>query len=1162
MTANDDELSDYLAGRIPLDEAEELDRKIRHSASLQARLAQLASDPMIDRLRKVWLRQDLLTHAQPGSEDELGGDSDNLVDRYRLIELIGTGGMGQVWKAKPVHGSSPPVALKLVKPGLDSKSILERFEVERKTLAMMDHPCIAKVLDGGSTDQGQSYFVMELVNGPSITEYCDLHQLGVDQRLKLFVQVCRAVQHAHQKGIIHRDLKPSNILVTQYDGQPLPKVIDFGLAKALGDIDVTADDSQLTEYGALVGTVRYMSPEQVEMNSWDIDTRSDIYSLGAVLYELVTGTTPIQWAGGGEHSLLNVLQSIRETEPPKPSERLSSFSDARPASPQPTTGASAGSMQRTQRGLDYRAFLQVLRHDLDWIVMKAIEKKRERRYQTADSLAQDIDRYLTGQPVAARPPSAIYRLGKFVKKHRGAVTVAMALLIMTMAGVASLLWSLQADSQKRAVYAASSYSSIINELNLLAVSRRSGWTHRGLQLIEDASAISTPLQDSRQLRDWAVALLTTPDFDMTVGKRFTADLSPTDLTYSPSGRRLAVGLATTELQPQTTIVLIDLETDQQRWLTPDLSQMAMEIGSDPSVTSLRFGQDDDTLFVGTRNGWLLRLQLDRSPTAIKFARASRGGVLVRLSKDGRYCVTATSRQQKLPGEHDERVRCFDATTLEQLGVSEFNERVRSLSIAPDCSRLSISSDILDMDPAESIEHSLPSLERLRVIPGENALYHSQGHAIFTGKNATYNRFHIETPFDAAVYLPDRSLAWQPHRVPTFQPFQIADDGRLLAAAVPAEKSIYFWREAEAIPFMKFRLAGNRNIIGYALSPTMESMAVMTDEALELYNYTDRRQFHRVISLQTRATQFAVSTDQGELATLGDLKLTRYKMPTVRPFVSKSVYFSPVTRNAIAYDSINPKLVSIQVREDRTLEILISKRDEPTSEQVFSVRCEPEERFDAPKLAGLGWIDDEHLVAAIDFRLMVWNTNSQQLDVAMPQHNPDRKLPSYRAIAIRRDQCVTITEDGRLDHWRWTGKQLAKVQPSIELHTSEAERLAWHPGGNYVIVGTQSGSIQSIDLKLRQLVSVDEANHNGEICGAAWCDAERLVTASRDGKLALWQLSPSGKLKPYVAWDSRSGITAIDVKANGKLYVASAGESISVFDLVALDAAIAKLGIGH
>lgn len=1138
-----EELSDYLAGRTPMKEADEIERTIRDSATVQARLSNLPVDPMILRLRKVWNRQNRDADGQP-NEADLTSDDKVLVDRYCLIEVIGTGGMGQVWKAKPVNNISPAVALKLVKPGLDSKSIIERFELERKALAMMDHPCIAKVLDGGSTDQGQSYFAMELVDGSSITEYCHQHRLGIDQRLRLFVQVCRAVQHAHQKGIIHRDLKPSNILVTQYDGQPLPKVIDFGLAKALGDVNITGDNSQLTEYGALVGTVRYMSPEQVELKSWDIDTRSDIYSLGVVLYELLTGTPPIQLPADGQQSLFKMLQAIRETEPPKPSERLSSSS---------VSGSA-------DMSLSCRAFRQVLRRDLDWIVMKAIEKNRDRRYQTTDALAQDIDRYLTGQPVAARPPSAIYRLGKFVKKNRGPVTMVAAVFIMALAGVASLLWSSQANSQKRAVYAAASYSSVINELNLLSVNRHSGWTHRGLQLIQDASSISTPLRDARQLRDWAATLLTNSDVDMTVRKRFAADVSPTDMTYSPSGRRLAVGLATDDKRKRLTVLLLDLETDELRWLEPDTSHVAAENGSDPSVTSLRFGQDDDTLFVGTRNGLLLRLGLAQSPPAVTCTRASLGGVLVRLSSDGRFCVTATSRQQKQPGEHDERIRCFDAKTLEQIGMSEANQRVQTLSIAPDGSRMLISWDTFDANPPESIEYSLPGLEPLRTIPGENAEYHPLGNAVFTGGKTTYKRFNLEKPYEAFVYLIGPSLAWQQRRVPTFQHFQLADNGALLAASAMAEKCICFWREAEAIPWMKFRLSGNRNIIGYSISPTMDSIAVMTDKALELYNYTDRRHYHRVISLPTRITHFAVAPDQGEFAMLGDYRLCRYRLPWGRPFKSEEAGSSNLTRNGIAYDATNQNLVSTRVVADRTLEIVISSRTGATSDKIFRVPCEPTERFDAPKLAGLGWIDDDHLVAAIDFRLMVWNTNSGQLETAMPQHNPNRLLPSYSAIAVQQDRCITITLDGTLDHWRWTGKELVKSQPSIELMFSGAERLAWHPSGDFVIVGTQSGAIHSIDLRRGRSVFADEAVHSGEICGAAWCDAERLVTASRDGKIALWK-QQNGILIPYVAWDSRSGITAIDVSSDGKLcYVASASESISVFDLAALDAAFTNLGI--
>ncbi len=230
-------------------------------------------------------------------------------------------------------------------------------------------------------------------------------------------------------------------------------------------------------------------------------------------------------------------------------------------------------------------------------------------------------------------------------------------------------------------YAAAAYSSIINELNILSVNRQSGWTHRGLDLVAKASSIDTPLRDARQLRDWTVSMLTIPDFDMTIHKRFTGSLSPTDIAYSPSGRFLAVGLATTDASPWTTIVLVDLDTDAEQWLTPDIIPIAKEIGGDPGVTSLRFGQDDDTLFIGTRNGLLLRLSLNQSPPLVKYAHASRGGVLARPSADGRYCVTVTSRQQKLPGQHDERMRCFDATTLEELGVSEANERFTSLSIA-------------------------------------------------------------------------------------------------------------------------------------------------------------------------------------------------------------------------------------------------------------------------------------------------------------------------------------------------------------------------------------------------------------------------------------------------------------------------------------------------
>ena len=315
---------------------------------------------------------------------------------YRLLQPIGEGGMGVVFLAEQETPVRRPVAVKVIKPGMDTAQVVARFEAERQALALMDHNHIAKVLDAGTTDSGRPFFVMELVRGVPITEYCDQNRLTAKERLELVLPVCRAIQHAHQKGIIHRDIKPTNVLVTLHDGQPMPKVIDFGVAKAI-DQRLT-ERTLFTQLGVVVGTPEYMSPEQAQLGGRDIDTRSDIYSLGVLLYELLTGSTPLERQRLREAAFTEVLRRIREEEPHRPSTRLL------------TTEETASVAAR--RGTEPAKLAKLVRGDLDWIVMKALEKDRTRRYETANGLARDIERYLHDEPVEAGPPSSGYRLRK------------------------------------------------------------------------------------------------------------------------------------------------------------------------------------------------------------------------------------------------------------------------------------------------------------------------------------------------------------------------------------------------------------------------------------------------------------------------------------------------------------------------------------------------------------------------------------------------------------------------------------------------------------------------------------------------------------------------------------------------------------------------------
>ena len=366
------------------------------------------------------LSDDDLTKLAPRDAPAQLAEVPTHIGPYHLLRPLGEGGMGEVWKAEQKEPIERTVALKLIKLGMDTKQFIARFESERQALALMEHPCIARVIDAGATETGRPYFVMEYVEGAPITEYCDEHRLTIRERLELFMQVCEGVQHAHQKGIIHRDLKPSNVMVTEVDGKPLPKIIDFGLAKAT--TQSLTDKTVRTVLGSWIGTPAYMSPEQAEITD-DIDTRSDVYSLGVMLYELLTGLRPFDAEMLDSVGFDEMRRVIREVDAPQPSTRASASSDST---------ATAAEARQTEP----RALVKSLKGDLDWIVMKAVEKEKERRYGSPADLAADIERHLTSQPVLASPPSRVYRAQKFVRRHRIGVAAGVAVTVSLVAAVA------------------------------------------------------------------------------------------------------------------------------------------------------------------------------------------------------------------------------------------------------------------------------------------------------------------------------------------------------------------------------------------------------------------------------------------------------------------------------------------------------------------------------------------------------------------------------------------------------------------------------------------------------------------------------------------------------------------------------------------------------
>jgi hypothetical protein len=404
-----------------------------------------------------------------------------IAGRYELLEEIGAGGMGTVWAAEQTRPVRRKVALKLIRTGMDSKSVLARFDAERQALALMDHPNIAKVLDGGTTEDGRPFFVMEYVNGVPITQYCDDARLTIERRLALFMPVCQAVQHAHTKGVIHRDLKPGNILVCQHDGQPVPKVIDFGLAKAIGP--PLTELTLHTAHGLILGTPLYMSPEQAELNNLDVDTRSDVYALGVILYELLTGTTPLERRRFQQAAWLEILRLIREEDPQRPSIRLGG-SDSLPS-------------VAAQRRLEPARLTRRVRGELDWIVMKCLEKARARRYETADGLARDLRRFLADEAVEACPPSAGYRLGKLVRRYRGPIAATSAVLLLLVGGIIGTTWGMLRAERARKAEAERAESE--KRAHALA-QMRLGQIERGIEFLESVFKDLDPRAEEKEGR--------------------------------------------------------------------------------------------------------------------------------------------------------------------------------------------------------------------------------------------------------------------------------------------------------------------------------------------------------------------------------------------------------------------------------------------------------------------------------------------------------------------------------------------------------------------------------------------------------------------------------------------------------------------------------------
>lgn len=627
-----------------------------------------------------------------------------VIGPYKLLQEIGEGGCGMVYLAEQERPVRRRVALKVIKLGMDTKSVIARFESERQALALMEHPNIATVLDAGTTETGRPFFVMELVRGVPITDYCDQHTLSIQERLQLFIQVTQAIQHAHQKGIIHRDIKPSNILVTENDGIPVPKIIDFGIAKATEQR--LTDKTLFTEFQSFIGTPAYMSPEQAEMSSLDVDTRSDIYSLGVLLYEMLAGTTPFDAQALRESGIDACRQTIRTEEPDRPSQRVS------------TLAGDALSLTAQHRGLEAPRLGHALRGDLDWIVMKCLEKDRQRRYATANALTLDLERYLEGELVLARPPSTLYRLQKSFRRHRGVVIAGgtVALTLIGAVGVSSwLAWrAMKAEAQASAAQseqvtlreiaerdreqaeasaASARLSQYVAEMNLAFQALGDGNLGRAFQLLQKHQGNEPPDFVWRYLRK-----LCEGDPHEALIDRGPSIL---DIAFDSSGELLAVA----------TVESIEI------W---DLALRSRIIQLPATVRALTFSPNGETLYTGDERGirsWNTTSWLPQS------GPADRTEALT-ISPDGRRLLT---------GDHS-RIRLYD--TASWVLIWEKRESTSPIAFSPNGTHIASNHrDGLQIILAANGSRT-HLLEGSDLLATHSVLFHHQGRQVFAPHNVT------------------------------------------------------------------------------------------------------------------------------------------------------------------------------------------------------------------------------------------------------------------------------------------------------------------------------------------------------------------------------------------------------------------------------------------